>query len=228
MNYQIIRDKNQLLEFIDWLPELEPHEKFYICLMGRNKYLENRSILKTDKCAIKRFLADKRYLFDKIRQLEVEVGCYKFDGKEIPEQALALYITINPRDLIQATKNGLKKFADLITEKKYNGYNPVSEILSQTQQACTNKVYYIIDYDGQGILSLKSEIENIVDPKHVTYLKTRGGFHLLVDLDKISKSGNKLWYQKLTTLPGADVRGIDCLSPIPGCIQGGFTPYIAW
>ena len=37
-NYKIISDPDALKEFIEWLPELEDNEKFYLSLFARKKY----------------------------------------------------------------------------------------------------------------------------------------------------------------------------------------------
>jgi hypothetical protein len=39
-NYQLITDLEKLKDFIEWLPDLGPHEKFYLALFGRNKYAD--------------------------------------------------------------------------------------------------------------------------------------------------------------------------------------------
>jgi hypothetical protein len=54
-------------------------------------------------------------------------------------------------------------------------------------------------------------------------LKTRGGFHLIIELNKIKTKPN--WYVKLSNLKHCDVKGTNNLTPVPGCIQGGFIPY---
>jgi len=54
-------------------------------------------------------------------------------------------------------------------------------------------------------------------------IKTKNGFHLLVELSKIDNIYKKTWYNDILKLPGVDVRG-DCLVPVPGTIQGNFTP----
>lgn len=58
----------------------------------------------------------------------------------------------------------------------------------------------------------------------VTVLKTRGGFHLLIELAKIAPPYIKTWHKNITVLDGLDIKG-DNLIPIPGCIQGGYMPH---
>lgn len=38
MNYKIIQDKNELLKFLDWLPDNTKEQKYYLSLMARKKY----------------------------------------------------------------------------------------------------------------------------------------------------------------------------------------------
>lgn len=225
MNYSIIKDDQLLKDFINWLPELKDNEIYYICLFARNKYLEDRSKLTADKCQLKRFTSKKDFLFDKIKQLECEIGSYKQKGVSIPQEALALYITPNPRDLIKATKNSLINFANLITDNHTN-YNPHQYVLSEIQKSCSRKVYFDFDFDGVEIDEIKNKLVNVINDNCLTYVKTRGGFHLLVELDKVEKQYKTTWYQTFISLPGMDIRG-DNLLPVIGCTQGEFIPYFS-
>ena len=73
MNYQIISDETALQNFINWLPELQDNEKYYVSPFARKKYAENRA-QGNDKTQLKRFTSNKERLIDKIKQLEIPVG----------------------------------------------------------------------------------------------------------------------------------------------------------
>ena len=223
MNYKIIINEEILRGFIDWLPELNKNETYYVCLFARSKYTEGENKVGADKAQLKRFTSDKKYLFDKIKQLECEIGCYKQKGNPVPQEALALYINPNPRSLEKATKNSLIRFAELIT-KEYDGYNPHQEVMSEIQKTHSRKNFFDIDFDHVEPEDVLKQAGDFVNPDCLTVLKTRGGFHLLVELGKLGKEYEKTWYQKIVSVSGCDIRG-DNLIPVPGCTQGGFVPY---
>ena len=223
-NYKIINDEKQLIEFIDWLPDLKPHETYYTCLFARAKYSEGL-VLPSRQTQLKRFTSNKAYLLSKIKQLECALGSYTYKGLPIPQQALALYINPNPRDLEKATRNSLIKFAHLIT-KPYTGYNPHTEVLSEIQTAHSRKVYMDFDFDGVEPLTVLGTLneKNTINLDALHIIKTRGGCHVLVELNKIQSYFKNTWYQSIAQMEGVDNKG-DELLPVPGCSQGNFTPF---
>lgn len=225
MNYKIIKDEAMLKAFIEWLPDLKKDETYYVSLFARKKYANDQSLLKSDKSQLKRFTATKDWLFSKIKQLEVEIGAYTTNGIPIPEESLALYISINPRNLVKATKNSLIKFANVITED-YNGYNPQALVMSEIQTAKGTNHYFDFDFDHITVSRLEAKIDYTkVNKEALVFLETRGGVHLLFKYDQLDPQFKKTWYQHLSSLEGCDAKG-DNLTPVPGCTQGNFIPTI--
>lgn len=224
-NYSIIKDEQALREFIEWLPDLERHETFYVALFARKKYCADIKYIKTDKAQCRRMTSDKGHLFNKIQQLEIPLGAYEIKGITIPQEALALYISVNPRDFLKATRQSLIKMANLLA-MEYNGYNPHQEVMSEIHRACSRKVWFDLDIDDPDFDGIRSEVLESINPECVKFLRTKNGCHVLIELKKIHKSFEKSWYQNLTKIKGVDVRG-DNLIPVVGCTQGGFVPYFS-
>lgn len=231
-NYKIITDKKLLLEFIDWLPDLEKNEIYYVCLFARSKYQDpnNKTIshITTDKAQLKRFTSTKERLFSKIQQLECPIGAYKQYGVtkptvDIPQETLALYITPNPRNVMKATKGCIKKFVDLIVDGNDHIIDPHRFAMSEIQRSKARTEYVDFDFDNALWQSWKDDINEILPKDSYKVLNTRGGFHLLVNPRLAGGLGHK-WHQKLSSISSLDQSG-DIMIPVPGTYQGGFTPY---
>ena len=224
MNYKIITDEFALKNFITFLPELRDYETYYVCLFARSKYCKEIVHIASDKQQLKRFTSTKQFLFDKIKQLECEYGSYKQRETIIPQEALATYISLNPRNMQLAAKNSLKRIADLYFTP--SGWNLHQEIMSEIQKSSTKRPYFIVDIDDvDDIESVKSIIDrnNFINSDAVSYVKTRSGVHMLIKYDKIDKRFEKTWYNNIMNNFTIDQSG-DLMIPIPGTYQGGFTP----
>ena len=236
MNYEIIKDERKLDEFIKWLPELGEDECYYLCLFARSKYAKNEDgsnkfpHIKTDKAQLKRITIHKKSLMkQKIQQMECTFGSYKTkDGDNIPQEALALYITPNPRSQRKAMFNLIKRIAD-IQIANATGYNIHAEAMSAIQK-CKSRACFIdfdIDFPEDkeiNLTELKPFIEENVGTKGVHYLRTRSGYHVLVEPSKIDKQFEKSWYKNMIKHPYVDIKG-DAMIPVVGCTQGNFIPY---
>lgn len=236
MNYKIIKDEKLLDSFIEWLPELDVDECYYVCLFARSKYAKNEDgsnkfpHIKTDKAQLKRITIHKKSLLkDKIRQMECAFGSYKTkDNEDIPQEALALYITPNPRNQKKAMFQLMKRLID-IQVANATGYNIHAEAMSAIQKCKSRACFIDFDVDfpeGEDInqINLKPFIEKHIGTEGVHFLRTRGGYHVLVEPSKIEKQLEKTWYKAMTQHPYVDIKG-DAMIPVPGCTQGNFIPH---
>lgn len=213
--YQIILDKPALESFIEWLPELDGENKYYLSLFSRSKYFKD-----APQVQILRYLSNKERFLEKIEQLECPVGSYKFKGAPIPQEGLALYMTPNPRGMKKAAFKTIGKLADLLEKGEHT--NPHQECLSEIHRTCGQKHFIDFDIDSKDKTILSAAIK-LVDGR-CELLETRGGYHLMVK-SKDAKEGfsEKLWYKKIVEL--ADVSADpNSMIPVPGSFHGGFCP----
>lgn len=224
-HYKIILDEPELDRFTEILPELESTEVYYLCLFGRHKYDPTFPNTRDSGQLERRVCRSKADLKDKIRRMECPVGSFSRDGAIATQGCLALYIAINPRSLVKANQALLVELAKRFALGQTD-FNPVALANTEIHRAVGKKRFVDFDYDGVGITDLIANVGRILQsPDRYHLLQTRGGFHLLVDLSKAKDLGPR-WYQDLAALPGCDVKGSDCLTPVPGCTQGGFCPRI--
>lgn len=217
--HNIICSEQALEEFVEWLPDLGPNERFFLCLQARKKYMP--SLKSGDKTQLKRFTSSKELLITKIKQLECPVGCYRTkEGEIIPDSAMALYITLNPRDMQKATFSAAKALIDLI--QKQNNLNPHSEVLSCIHKSKGQTSFVHFDVDDADWKEVKESVVEIVGNEAVTMVETRGGCHLLVDPKKVV-CDHKNWYTVIMKKIKCDQTG-DLMVPVVGCNQGGFVP----
>jgi|SRR5882757_771470 len=224
MNYEIVKDEAILKDFIEWLPELEEYEQYYLCLFARSKYCKDGLVhIKSDKQQLKRFTSKKKNMFDKIKQLECEMGYYKQKETCIPQEALALYININPRDLWKASFNSLVHLAKCL-QLNNKTMNPHQEVMSEIQKTKGKTRYVIFDWDEKlPNDDLYYELADKINIDAVKIIETRGGYHLLIDPEKIEAMYKNTWYNRISNYISVDQKG-DLMSPVLGCTQGNFIP----
>jgi len=216
--YSIVKDEVQLRRFIDWLPDLTENEKFYCSLFARKKYCPEL-IKSNDKTQLKRFVSDKERLIQKLYVLEVKEGGYFLKGRQqVPQEALVTYINPNPRNMRTATFDSISKLAHMLKTNN-RGFNPHAEVLSCIQRAKSRTVYVDFDFDFKDD-KIISQCVDIVGKDALTVIETRGGYHIMVE-PKLALN-TKNWYKSIMRLD-CDQAG-DQMTPIVGCIQGGFVP----
>lgn len=226
--YHIILDHDILDEFIEWLPDLrkdnQDNELFYMALFARKKYCKDIISSPSDKIQLQRALVKKNTIKKELLKWECKLDTYKLKKDIVPQQALACYITPNPRSSKKAMYSLMKDLVDFASKGNIP-HNLHQNAISAVQKS---KSYtYRVDFD----LDTKENIDfdklfEIVPKKAVNILETRGGYHILVNpKHELLKNPEypKNWYQKIKEIYPVDISG-DGLIPIPGCTQGNFIP----
>jgi hypothetical protein len=225
--YSIIQNEPALVEFIETvLPETNGF--FYLTLMARKKWCAEGDI-KSDKSQLKRLTSRKALIVEKIRQLETTVGTYKIDGIAVPQEALGLYITPNERNNKAATFELMQSLLLKIQNNQFE-FNLHQEALSALQKSGI-KTYFDLDIDFADRNTIDfgicKTIGEILNPEALTFIRTRGGFHVLVRLESIAPTYKKSWFNAVqkAAFPGCTITmNGDNLIPVVGCCQGGFVP----
>jgi len=218
MNYKIIKDEKAFLDFIDWLPELEDNETYYLSLFARKKYCPDL-IKSNDKTQLKRFTSNKERMYEKVSQLELPIGRWKLKDMSAPQESLVLYINPNPRSMRKATEELGKRCWDLM---RNNNYNIQAEALSSIQISKSRGVFVDFDIDTKDVdLDLLKEV---FPNGGYNILETRGGYHVMVEPERIDVPNN--WYKKIVEMYPVDQTG-DNLIPVPGCVQSNFVPKLS-
>lgn len=215
--YKVILDEQKFDEFTNFLPDLEENEVYYLCLFARHKYAPS-----IRDAQLARFSSSKQDLKEKVLRLQCSIGGYKRDGIDVPQEALALYIALNPRNVIKANKELLVELAKCFAEGRPD-FNPLSLARTAIHHATNRKVFVDFDYDFIEPKDHLPKIKEALPENAYKILKTKGGFHLLVILANAPKSN---WFKALASLEGCDVKGSNTLVPVAGCTQGGFCPQL--
>jgi hypothetical protein len=217
--YSLIADKNELVKFIEWLPDSSDEKQYYICLLARRKYLPDHPALKSDKTMISRWTSTKERLINKIEQKETKVGTYLgHNDIPVPQEALGCYITPSPRDFNQVAYKTIQTFAEKLGKSEY--INPRQEVMNIIQTCPIRDKFHVFDIDSTDEDQM-FRLRDMLDG-HCNIIRTRGGYHFIINPSELKDQNvPKDWYNRMKAV--ADFSG-DALVPIPGTFQGGFIP----
>ena len=242
MNYKLIHNLENLNKFIELLPELKENESYFLILIARKKWNPDANIPSAYK--LKRECVTKEKIVRTIKQWETEIGTYTTnDGIVIPNENLGVYIAYNPKNQYKATFDLVKKCLESI-EKGNKVINVKSMANDVIQSSNGSKNFIDIDVDikeGEDYLEVIKFIKSIVNEQRLTFVKTNGGFHCLINMNELfiaegtnkpisipisDKHGNN-WYPKIQEHPFKSELNIMShdLMPLVGCNQGKFIPY---
>jgi hypothetical protein len=235
MLYHFLQDEAELNAFVDEvLPETTPDECFVLMLCVRKKYLSQeekaRLVLDEGDALRREVVHDKRKLAHQVKELCVPRGLYKDrNGTAVPEHALAVYLTANPRSYSRAAVEMIATLAERLRRGQ-----PVrldSLVKTQIHRCVSRKVYLDVDVDpasGDDLLATVAAVRTILGQTPLHVIRTRSGSHVLVQTKHMDPAVKKTFYKQLQDLSDSmegmlEIRG-DSMVPIPGTFQGGAVP----
>ncbi len=238
--HHIIRDPGLFSEFVEWLPDLNHNECYYLTLQARRKY--SPSILSSDAPQLTRFVATRRNLATKVAQLECPIGAYcTRDETSVPDEALALYLTPNPRCMRKATYASAQAMLTSLQNSEQQPtikLKPHSEALTQIHKARSRSVFVHFDVDlvtgdnssdvnapkcGLSIDEIYKKTVEFVGRQAANIIVTRGGCHILIETAKVAGTVRN-WHPRIVEEFNVDQTG-DLMIPVVGCRQGDFVPH---
>ena len=196
----------------------------------------------------RKIVRNEKELLREIQRYETPMGSIEFDGVDISNQALAIYITENPKSLLKAHTKTHRDVLDHMVHSYENGASDEDlkyfqtiqgKFLSNLHKSTSAKMYMDIDIDSKESEYLESIIKLLgeMDVVPTCCIETRGGYHVIVRSDTLSKEQKgciwkvsqkkELKFQAENSLGKKITKSYieifsDGMCPIPGTYQGGF------
>jgi len=211
--------------------ELE-NQVFCMCFTARTKYLDGRESynLKNNEQFYKAFIRHKDRFLRKLYERNLDT-VFDRDGKQLPIECMAVYITINPRDTYQALFKLQKYCLDIAYRNDTATMKRLDSLAFKSYHTSPLKLdRVVIDFDiteknpksESRMLDLLNPIANCLS----CIVETRGGFHVYLDISKAEPHDKKYIFQDLRKIQSEDFKEIqvqtDAMVVIPGTLQGGF------
>jgi hypothetical protein len=224
LTYNLILNESEMVRFFDLLPELKENEAYMLLLQIRKKYCKD---VKHDQILHRKLVYKKERLLREVKKMELPFGSYEIDGKPVPQEAMVLYIKINPRNthIFDAALDFLTRFKN----NEFKSVNPSNVLLSYLQDRQSKRHFALYDFDIKNtdntINDLLNSLADILGETKYHLIETYGGYHLMVELKTLDKKKTKGMFEKLNNHPYKDKDSVsDIHSPVIGGYQGGFEP----
>ena len=178
----------------------------------------------------------EKRLYQNILRLETPIGSYTDGDIIVPNEALALYVNIEPKDTVKALTRTLSRCMEAISDREEipDAYALYREEISKSEVKGIK--YRQIDLDTKDINKVK-QVDELITTLEIPILiciETRGGFHIVYK-DDITKETKRLLHEfkQNTSFCKLNVEGKMVTdhwfsitsSPrviMPGTYQGGF------
>ncbi len=248
--YKLIHDPEQIKQFGKLFLPTENRLVINLSLVARKKYapelpdlvyILQRVIVGGDADREKAANHLSRY----VMRLETPIGSYiDKNDQPIPNEALALYAFIDPKDTVKALSATLHECVEKISngESVPNAFNLYKDQINKSKSPTTGKQYRQIDLDTKDpdqIETVKAVLEK-TGVKVLMAIETRGGYHLIYEHDRAINNKALYEFKETTKFEKLDRNGKPTKdhwfsipsSPmviVPGTYQGGFkTSIVNW
>jgi hypothetical protein len=236
-HYQILLNETELQKYLDTLPELQDDEVFYLSLLARAKWVKDTDLkIHGSSNKLVRTTCTKDNIVRRLREMEVPMYTYELKGQPIPQEALGVYISVNPVSKQKAARTLLKRLTEWVVDNPNHPINVLAEAATALQTSQSRKVFLDLDIDAPDEDSLFRAIRHVYDNialDALTTVRTRGGAHVRVRLDQSLPffKENRNWHRTVVQQPDVIAPATilaqnDGLIPLPGCTQGGYQPFV--
>ena len=248
--YNFIYDENEIKSFFQ--KHIKPFQSssylsFLILPTARRKYFPelstSQTVLRSCDFPCNSNNDENRFVLI-LRRLQIQQGSYKDkkSGKELPSEAFAIYLTVDPLNEIRAYNKLQKQMADRfeklisnvlfkessadcdMTDNQPTNLN-LESVYKSCLHSCPEKGFKKLDVDSKdddNINKLKALfVENDITPHLI--VETKGGYHVILNTQKLSSESQKNLYVFSTQNKNwMSIEKTGCLVAIPGTLQAGF------
>lgn len=239
--YKLIHSEHQLRKFHSLLSPLEDDEAYFVSLSVRKKYLDadERDFYQLSRAEMfaRKLVKDSQFetFLRTMRSLEVNnAGGYTSKNYlPLPAKALVVYSQINPVSGTQALKEFQLKVNDLLFELPTNP-NAKSQLarldtmlMNCYQRSSGKKTLLDIDIDNKNVYYVERLVSELNVHDVVCHvIKTKSGFHVLMDKSTVKFNYHALVYEIDRELKergdeGEVVVNRNYMVPTPGTYQAG-------
>jgi len=222
----LLVDPNTLFKFYQKVvPDLKENECLLLLLAARKKYWSE--IARSEEVLRREVIREKDWniFYRKIKKMSYVEGIYTDkNGKEIPAEAMAMFIILDPKDVLKAWNTLQKEMVDLLFQYVRGDTNALKQFkridvrwFSALHRSQSRKKYWLIDIDSKDEKLLNFVLEYLTP---VWVSETKNGYHVIVPANEDAA----LTIFKDRVFDGVENIEIhkEPMTPIPGCLQGGF------
>lgn len=230
----LIKDEQETINFIHKVIKLLENDEVYLTLLcARKKYCD--TITSSEEILSREIIRhnDVDKILRKFKKSSITEDVYvDKNNNVIPEEALALYVLLDPRSTLKA----YGEFNKSINEWMLNNLRDSNTVLTQNlslyrridlklfsaiHKSRSRPIYFIIDIDKKDSDLLNSIISvDSIKPYIIWISETHGGYHVILHRNNIT--GGYIHNLQRNQLKDIEILR-EPMTPIPGTLQGGFS-----